>query len=324
MRRTAICVAVAGAFCAPAVFATHTAATSLGAGAGGSISTESAVPLELGKWSFGVRYEQQESDRLSDATLLALGEADPEADLHSIDSVTTTVLSIAYGLNENLTLGLTLPFIERRDIHASHFHAATNEIEIEHEGDAQGHGDAKLYGLWRFSGSADHSTALLFGTSVATGVDDDTSPDGEVYEQEFQSGSGSTDPFVGIAHSRSFGRLAVDGSVTYNFVGTGSQDSDLGGLATYNASVSFLLNPDSELRWRLVLEANGMWRDQLSEGGERERNSGGNWINLAPGVIVSHERWSVFGSLAVPVVNEPNGDQDKQDFRFQLGFQIGL
>jgi len=324
MKRYIAAQALLGLCCSPVAFASHMASTSLATGPSSSINTESAVPLETGSWSFGMRYEEQRFDRLSDATLLSLAEANPNADLHSIKSVQTTLFGIAFGLNDNLTLGLSLPFVERKDIRAPHFHVADNAFEIEQEGASKGIGDARLYGLWRFVEGENHSTSMLFGLSAPTGKDNDTSPDGELYEQEFQPGAGSWAPMIGIVHSRSIGRVSLDASATYNLVNKGSQQTDLGNWMTYNAGLSYSLGSNSGMDWHLVIEANGLWRDNLTEDGEKERNAGGTWVNIAPGIVASGENWSVFANVALPVVNNPGGDQDEQDYRFQVGFQFGL
>ena len=310
--------------CSSSALASHMASTTLSTGSHTSINTESAVPLPATAWSLAVRYEEQQFDRLSDDTILSLAEADPDADLHSVEAVKTTLFNVSYGFSENVTLSLSLPFVERTDIRAPHLHEEDNELEVEREGDSSGIGDAKLFGHWRFAKGENHSTSLIFGISAPTGKDDDTSPEGEMYEQEFQPGSGSWDPLLGIAYSRSFGRIGLDASTTYNLVSEGSQQTDLGDWVTYNAGVSYLLNPDPGLQWRLVVEANGLWRDKLNQDGEDERNAGGHWLNLAPGIVAGGENWSVFVNVALPVVNDPGGDQDEQDYRLQIGFQFRL
>jgi hypothetical protein len=191
MNKYPVTAAISCLVCSPVALAAHMASTRLATGSSNSINTESAVPLEAGAWSFSLRYEEQQFDRLSDEELLGLAEAHPEADLHSVESVKTTLFNVSYGINDNLTLSLGLPTVERKDIRAPHFHEEDNEFEIEQEGDSQGIGDAKLYGLWRFAQGKSHSTSLIFGISAPTGKDDDTSPEGELFEQEFQPGSGS-------------------------------------------------------------------------------------------------------------------------------------
>ncbi len=307
--------------CAGPVLASHTAATALGTGSAGSIVTDSAVPLEPGQWTIGARYDFQEMDQLSEEELIALREADPDADLHTVESVTTISLTGAWGLNENLTLGFTLPYLNRQDVREPH--AEDGEVEIESLGDSKGIGDLTVYGLWRFFADpgADANASVLFGIKTPTGKDDEYSPEGERLEQEFQPGSGSWDPFVGLAYSRGFGRWGLDASTTYLFATEGSQDTDLGDLVTYNLGLSYALNQDAAVRWGLVLELNGLWRDKLEENGETERNSGGHWLNLAPGLTASGKHWTGFANVGFPIVNEPNGDQDEQDWRFLIGFR---
>jgi len=129
---------------------------------------------------------------------------------------------------------------------------------------------------------------------------------------------------IGIAHSRDFGRVSMDASATYNRVDKGSQQTDLGDWATYNVGLSYLLGTDAALDWHLVAEVNGLWRDQLVQDGAKERNAGGTWINIAPGIVASTDHWSVFANVSLPMVSNPGGDQDDQHYRFQLGFQFGL
>jgi hypothetical protein len=47
----------------------------------------------------------------------------------------------------------------------------------------------------------------------------------------------------------------------------------------------------------------------------RTPNSGGNVVFLSPGLRLSHERWSGFVSVGVPVVNDLNGVQAEPDWR---------
>jgi hypothetical protein len=193
---------VLSAICSAAAQASHTAATSLGTSSGGSINTESAIPLEMGSWTVGFRSEQQQSDRLSDEELLAIKSADPDADVHSVDSLISNTLLAAYGVTADVTLGITLPWIERQDVRAADDH--DGEVEVHQDGDSTGIGDARVYWLWRFfqDAATTQNTALIFGTSVPIGKDDETTGEGELFEAEFQPGSGSWDPFAGLAYSR--------------------------------------------------------------------------------------------------------------------------
>jgi hypothetical protein len=307
---------------AAAAQASHTAGTSLGTGSGSSITTESAVPLAPGGWSVGTRWESQVSDRLTDDELLQIKTDDPEADLHSVDQLHVLSLDMAYGISENVTLGLTLPWVERKDVRAPE---DTGEgIEVLRLGDSKGLGDLKLFGLYRFFREAATSrhAALLFGTSIPIGQDEEVDREGDLFEQEFQPGSGSWDPFLGLAYTQGFGRIGLDASVTYTAVGRGSQATNLGDYLAYNAGLAYALTPDAALRWNAVLELNGLWRDRQEVGSETLANSGGNWIELTPGITLSTPGWTAFANVGLPIVNDPNGDQDKHDYRFLLGFRL--
>jgi hypothetical protein len=129
---------------------------------------------------------------------------------------------------------------------------------------------------------------------------------------------------IGVAYSHSFDVVNLDVSATYNLVNEGSQQTDLGDWMTYNAALSYPFGSGATLDWRVVVEANGLWRDWLKQDGVEERNSGGHWLNLAPGIVAGRDNWSVFANVAFSVVNSPGGDQDEQDYRFQIGFQFGL
>jgi hypothetical protein len=76
------------------------------------------------------------------------------------------------------------------------------------------------------------------------------------------------------------------------------------------------------LRWTAVLELNGLSRDKQDIGSETNTNSGGNWVELTPGITLSSTGWSVFANAGFPIVNDPNGDQDEHDYRFLLGFRV--
>jgi len=323
MRISALIPAVLAAFLfAPAALASHTAASSLGTGSGSSINTESAVPLAPHGWSLGLRYEQLQSDRLTDAEMEQIATDDPGADVHSIDQLNVISLDAAYGVTENLTIGLTLPWVERQDVRAPEDEGVG--IEIAREGDSKGLGDLKVFGLWRFfqeAATTSHA-GLLFGISVPTGSDDETEAGGDRFEQEFQPGSGSWDPFLGVAYTRGFGRIGLDASVTYTLVNEGSQDTDLGDYLAYNAGLAYALTPDAPLRWNAVVELNGLWRDRQDVGSETLENSGGNWVELTPGITLSSTTWTAFANVGIPVVNDPNGDQDEHDVRFLLGFRV--
>ena len=69
----------------------------------------------------------------------------------------------------------------------------------------------------------------------------------------------------------------------------------------------------------LVLELNGEWHDEQSEGGETDPNSGGNVVFLAPGVRVVRDQISGHLTIGVPVISDMNGVQAEPDMRITAG-----
>lgn len=335
--RTPFIGAIALTFAASLAQASHIQTTTFGQGRTGGVRTDSAAPLAVGQWSVGMSLEYADSDRLSDAELLAAREADHEASLHSLDSITSLGLDVSYGLAENVTIGLHLPWISRSDIaEAAHEHeeepasagpgiAAVHAEGIEALGKSSGIGDLSVYGLWRIrhDPANDGNLSLMGGLRVPTGKDDEIAATGERFEPEFQPGSDSWDPFAGVAWSRSAGAFQLAASTTYAVATEGdSSDTDLGDQWAWNAGAGYRLGEFDGTDWNLVVELNGGWRDREETGGVEEANSGGSWLFVSPGVNVSGRSWSVYASLGLPVDDELNGDQDDLGTRFLVGFQF--
>lgn len=359
MRKTAVLsICLAALFTQPANSA-HTSAVGLGTGTARAINTDSAMPLAAGRWSASLRLDYVEFDQLSDAKLIRLRQADEDADLHSAKSFFSATLGLAYGVSENLTVGVKVPYIRRSDIvepEGAHHDeegddhdddhdtaaldvtlAADDDHDVDHEdtdhddavhdddgdevdietlGDAEGIGDVSIFGQWRFFHGTDSDThaALLFGLKTPTGKTDEQSTEGE-FELEFQPGSGSWDPFAGVAVSRNFGQLSVDANLLYTLVTEGDQDTDLGDRLAYNLGAARRVSGGEGPAVDLVLELNGEWLDKQDIAGREERNSGGHWLYLSPGIALRGQSWSIAASVGVPIIDDANGDQDGRDYR---------
>jgi hypothetical protein len=319
------------------VQATHTGSSVLGVGGSHAINTDSAEPLEPRQWTAGIRVENTEFDSLTDAELNAAVEIDDDADLHSIESLLETSLTASFGVTSNFTLGLKLPYVSRQNIsEPAHGHGEEEEEhhdegeeheeeagEIERLGDSSGLGDLSLYGLFRFyeDQETQSSIALLFGVKTPTGETREIADNGERFETELQPGSGSWDPFAGAALSRGIGKaLTLDTSMTYRFATEGSQRTDLGDVFSYNAGLAYK-TPWSSSKLNLILELNGEWRDSVESSGAKNKNSGGHWLMLSPGVSFGSDRWTAFAMVGLPIIDDPEGLQDKRDWRALVGFQ---
>ena len=239
----------------PFSWASHSGSSSLGGGQfAAPIDTESAVPLERGAWTMGLRSEFVDIQTIPSGRALALHEADEDADLHRVKSLWSTSLGLAYGATENLTVGFRLPYHLRNGV------SEPEDGEIEALGDSSGIGDLTAYGQYRFlyDASADRHAALLFGLKAPTGRTRERTQEGNRFEAEQQPGSGSWDPFLGLAFSQPVGRTTFGASAVYTLVGEGTQDTDLGDLLAYNTAIAYRLEAATSVD--LVLELIGQWR----------------------------------------------------------------
>jgi hypothetical protein len=210
-------------------------------GGAGPIVTIPATTLEKGQGSAAVVFEYLQFDALSDAVL----KANPHA--HSLDAILAPSLLYAYGVTDDLTLSLRLPFVRRTDIREGHQHQG-EPAEVLQLGDSAGVGDLSLLAQYRFYRNATTATELAFlaGLKLPTGdtsVDNALASGGHMgrFEAEFQPGSGAWEGSVGIALTRRFGAWSFDTNVLYVLATEGTQDTDLGDRFQYNAALSYRL-----------------------------------------------------------------------------------
>lgn len=300
---------------AAGAWADHTA-VGMGGGAGSPVYTESAMTLPEGRWSTSLRQEYTNFSRFSDPRLA-------NTELHSVDALLATALGIGYGLTDDLTLGLRLPYIQRENIREPD---VADPSRVRSLGDPGGLGDATLFGEYRFLRSADQRThfAALFGVKLPTG-ETHREYDGERLETEHQPGTGSTDGLFGLAATHLSGPVSYDASLLYSAAGTGAQHTDMGDVLGYNLAASYRLggdrpaNPYDRLQthaWDLILELNGEYREHERVRGERDPNTGGTIVYLSPGVrYLNKSGWGLAFSLGVPVERDLNGNQVKPDYR---------
>jgi len=329
----------------PRVFADH---TSIGIGTGSSspIATESAATLPKGKWSVGVRTEFIDFDEFSDQQLQHFREVDEDGDIHSVRSILNVALAAFYGVTDDLTVGVKLPYVWRSNIREpEHGHGDEGEDhgdddhedqpEIENLGDSNGLGDLVLFGQYRFFQVPEkQNMSVLLGVKTPTGSTSETADNGETFETDLQPGSGSWDGLFGLAYTHWFGAWAFDGSLLYSVVTEGAQDSDLGDVFDYNLALSYRLGggppavfyqPRDKHALDFVLELNGEWRDSETIGDTTNNNSGGHVLYVSPGVrYVGTKNWSLGASVGIPALTDLNGIQVEPDYRILGTLIIGL
>lgn len=307
--------------------------------ASGPIITSTAGALGANIVAVSVDFQYVSFDAVSNAALTR--GAERGEDIHSTNALSRTALNATYGVSEKLTVGLSLPYIERQGLRRSAHGHGGHDAEEHHEGggediasaaasiirlgNAEGLGDAQLYGAYQFYAEpgADRA-ALLFGVKMPTGNTQQKSRVGERLETELQPGSGSWDYFFGLAYSTKYAEWAVDANVMYTLVSEGAQRTRQGDIFNYNiafsrpllglkhdhrdhmhdhgayACVSELL---SAMSLALVMEINGVQRDRVEIAGHVEANSGGNLLYFSPGLRANVGQWAFNTALSIPIEN---------------------
>ena len=322
------------------------------AGQAGPIVTIPGTTLEKGDSSAAVVFEMIKFNALSDAQLAVAGHP------HSLDTLLATSLFYSYGVTNDLTLTLRLPFVRRTDIREGHVHGGVPEI---HQlGDSAGVGDLSVFAQYRLLNDRASKTAvaLLLGVKLPTGDTSVDTANGERFETEFQPGSGAWEGMFGLAFTKRFGSWSFDANVLYTLATQGAQETDLGDRFQYNAAISYRLGgllgsggpmyagalpepmyhggpknrPHKHAHEEapqgpaldLVIEINGEWHARQDIAGVTDPNSGGNVVFLSPGLRLSYEKWSGFVSVGVPIVNDLNGLQAEPDWRVLTGVAINF
>ena len=350
----AICAGAFALIATPAV--AHHPGGASNTGGAGPIVTISASTLEAGHGAVAFLTEYLKFGGLGDSDLIAA--AGKHIHAHSIETIRSTSLSAAYGVTDDFTVSVRIPYVQRTDIregHHAHGPGGVVSNTVDYRGDSAGLGDVTLLGQWRFFNNQATRTeaAFLFGVKAPTGPTNRVDALGGLFETEFQPGSGSWDVLVGGAFTQRFGAWSFDTNVLGVFAGRGAQDTRLGDRFLYNAAVSYRLvgyAPPSEQhaglpasamahgpvphrhahpldkipaapQWTVdvMLELNGEWHDYEDTAGVRDLNSGGHVLLLSPGLRVAYGSFSGFASFGIPIVNQMNGLQSKAAYRVFTG-----
>jgi hypothetical protein len=314
--------------------------TSLGIGVGVSsaINTESGATLPQGRLAVGGRAQYVNFDTLPDQEMLDQGIG------HGTESLLNVPLSIFYGVTDNFTVGVRLlPYVRRSDIRVSaghdhdhghgHGHGQEDD-EIERAGSADGLGDTILLGQYRFfQPSPMQHASVLFGVKAPTGRTGAKTRQGTRFDAIVQPGTGSWDGLAGLAYSYWFPPFAFDSSILYTLTTEGSQQTELGDVFDYNFALSYRIGggdpgvfygEQEALRWDLVAEINGEWRDQTKIA-SLEHGHGGNVVYVSPGIrLSSKKRWSAAVSVGIPVIKDLDPLEFEPDYRIigNLGFSF--
>jgi hypothetical protein len=329
-------------------------------GGAGPIFTIPASTLDQGQTAVGVMFEYVRLRTLSDGTLIGAALSGNEG-VHDLKTIESASAIMAYGLTKDFTVSMRVPWVGRTGIREGE---ATDPLnpDVVNRGSAAGFGDVTFFGQYRFFNDKVSRTeaAVLLGVKAPTGATNRVDKQGELFDAEFQPGSGAWNGLFGLALTKRVGSWSFDSNVLYILSSTGTQDTDLGDRFLYNAAVSYRLTGTSAAEKShmhlggplpepmyhggpkasghhheepaaptgpvvdLVLELNGEWHDKQVTSGVKDANSGGTVVYLSPGVRVSIDKWSGYLSLGIPVVNEPNGIQPEPSWRVITGVSLAF
>ncbi len=307
-------------------FAVHSATVladhgSLGFGIGTAspIITQTGVTLPRGIMAVGLLTSFTSFNNPSDARLLEL--KDTYGDVHTVKSLVVPSTFAAYGVTDNLTLGVRLPYVQRFGARSPDHHGH----EVHNQGNPGGYGGVSLFSQYRFFNTADNSNHLSLITGLQTPGATHVRGNGERLETHSQPSGGSWNPSVGFSFTRAMGKVSFDSSILYTVTTRGAQKTDIGDFFDYNAALSYalvgvaknnLFAASNSAPWTAVLEFNGQWQDREKTAGVTAQNSGSNIVYISPGIRYSGgKNWNTALSIGTPIVKEINGYQAPPDYR---------
>ncbi|WP_176946031.1 transporter [Bradyrhizobium sp. Rc2d] len=304
-----------------------------GIGGSGGILTIGAGTLDDGQFAFSAFVDYLRLKQLSEPTLLAnVGN-----NVHGLQTVESYAVAFAYGFTNDLTVSVRLPWVRRTGILEAVQEDPAAPAMVRDRGNTSGFGDVTLLGQYRFLNNQVSGTqaAVLFGVKAPTGTTDLVDRFGELFEAEFQQGSGSWDGLFGAALSQRLNpALSFHANVLAIAAGTGTQNTNLGNRFLYNAALSYrvfgesasephshdlrnayahadhdhppmvtkapvVAAPHGHVALDALLEINGEWHDKQRIAGVIDPNSGGNTIFVSPGLRLTVDNWSSYAMVGI-------------------------
>lgn len=333
-KKTSLALALSSAFAiySGTVLADH-GSLGFGIGTASPIITQPGVTLPSNMWAAGVITQFSSFDSASDQKLQDLKDSG-NTDVHSVNTLLQPSVFAAYGLTDDLTLGLKVPYTLRSGIRSPD--EDPDSKIINKQGDPSGFGDVSIFSQYRFFHSADNlnHAALTLGLKTPTGQTALTNNQGTNFETHHQPGSGSWNPSAGLSFTRVMGSFSFDTNVLYTVATKGAQGTDLGDNFGYNLALSYAFGAparnaffaaSNNAPWTAVLELNGEWQGYQKTAGLKDPNSGGNIVFISPGVRYSGgKNWNTALSVGAPIVKDFNGYQTPPDYRITYRFVVAF
>ncbi|MBI4381840.1 MAG: transporter [candidate division NC10 bacterium] len=234
-------------------------------------------------------------------------------------------VTFVYGATRDLTLGVTLPILERR----LRFDGPAGERRTIA---ADGPGDLTLVGAYRFfrrdveRGTTQFS--LLGGLKLPTGATDIedsnlprlTGTPATRLPPSLQLGSGSVDGIIGLAGFHNLDRLTFYADVQGKLNTEGAQNFQAGDTVFYDLTADYVLLPQRNMF--LILELNGVSTSRAEQAGRTVQGSGGHLLFISPGLqYLPIPNLILEGSVQVPIYRDLNGRQLAPDWSAVVGLR---
>ena len=228
--------------------------------------------------------------------------------------VTTRVV---FGLNENLTLGLTVPYVSKR------LERTSGTLHSD------GLGDVPITGKYRFfqeTGLGETTeAAAIFGSKLPTGRTNVTDG-GMRLPQPLQPGSGSLDAILGGAFTRVDGRWLLNADLLGKF-NSEADDYRFGNTYRFDVGGQFRLYPGrytsfDQTTVNLIAELNTSYAEHDTFDGSTLPDTGGLKMFATPGLqVIVSENVLFEGAVQIPVYRNLHGSQLEENFRLILGLR---
>lgn len=234
-------------------------------------------------------------------------------------------LTIVHAATPDLTVGATLPFLQRR---LRFDDPAGGRRTVS----ADGLGDLAVVGAYRFfrrdveRGTTQFS--FLAGLKLPSGETDAEDSDlprltgtpETRLPPNLQLGSGSVDGILGVAGFHNMDRLSFYADVQGKLNSEGSQDFRAGNTLHYDLSADYVLLPQRNMF--VILELNGVFKARAEQDGRTVRDSGGHLLFLSPGVqYLPIPPLILEAGVQIPILRDLNGRQLAPDWSVVVGLR---
>lgn len=235
-------------------------------------------------------------------------EADSTAEEETpLSSMLISTIGVRYGVTNNFTVSALLPYV----------------FLFTDKGNDKGIGDLILLGTYNVYNKNNFRFALQGGIELPTGIKKGANFDNTTVVV----GSGSYDPMVGLAFSKRWNKLGLQGNAIYKHTTTGFDNTNYGSLAVQNIFLAYNIIGNSRIpsdtikniRLSAFMGYYGEWLDKIRTGDEVNDDSGYYLGYATLGANLAVKKWMFPLTVSIPVIQDMNGQQSNSGYRLRLG-----